>query len=48
VDDLLSALTNLGFSRAQAEKSVDAVVRQLPELSFEDALKRVLRELSGS
>ena len=48
VDDLLSALTNLGFPRAQAEKSIDAVIRQAPELSFEDALKRVLRELSGS
>jgi Holliday junction DNA helicase RuvA len=46
-EDLLSALANLGFPRASAEKSVEAVLREEPEISFEGALKRVLRKLSG-
>jgi len=46
-DDVLSALANLGFPRASAEKSVEAVLRDEPEISFEGALKRILRKLSG-
>lgn len=46
-DDLLSALANLGFPRPSAEKSVEAVLREEPESSFEGALKKVLRKLSG-
>ncbi|HJS74683.1 MAG TPA: Holliday junction branch migration protein RuvA [Vicinamibacteria bacterium] len=46
-DDLLSALANLGFPRPSAEKSVEAAVREEPEISFEAALKKVLRKLSG-
>ncbi len=46
-EDLISALVNLGFPRPQSEKAALAVARDEPELSFEDALKRVLRELSG-
>ncbi len=46
-EDLISALVNLGFARPQSEKAALAVARDEPELSFEDALKRVLRELSG-
>lgn len=46
-DDLLSALSNLGFPRPQAEQEVRAVVNEDPEASFEDALKNVLRRLSG-
>ncbi len=46
-EDLLSALANLGFPRLSAEKSVEAVVRGEPEISFEGALKKVLRKLSG-
>jgi holliday junction DNA helicase RuvA len=45
--DLLSALANLGFPRPSAEKSVEAAVREEPEISFEAALKKVLRKLSG-
>ncbi len=45
-EDLISALVNLGFPRPQSEKAALAVARDEPELSFEDALKRVLRELS--
>lgn len=47
-DDLVSALGNLGFPRPQAEKEVAAVVADDAEAKFEDALKRVLRKLSGS
>ncbi len=46
-EDLLSALANLGFPRPSAEKSVEAVLREDGEVSFEGALKRVLRKLSG-
>jgi Holliday junction DNA helicase RuvA len=46
-EDLLSALANLGFPRASAEKGVEAALREEPEISFEGALKRVLRKLSG-
>jgi Holliday junction DNA helicase RuvA len=42
-DDLLSALTNLGYQRATAEKSVDAVLKKSPDVSFEQALRAVLR-----
>ena len=42
-DDLLSALANLGYQRAAAEKAVDAVVKKAPGASFEQALRDVLR-----
>ncbi len=45
--DLLSALLNLGFPRALAETKVEAVVTSAPDIAFEDALKKALRELSG-
>lgn len=46
-EDLLSALGNLGFRSTSAEKSVEAVLREEPEIPFEGALKKVLRKLSG-
>lgn len=46
-EDVLSALANLGFPRPTAEKSVEAALREEPSISFEGALKRVLRKLSG-
>jgi Holliday junction DNA helicase RuvA len=46
-DDLLSALENLGFARPLAEKNVESVLRQDPRLPFEEALKTVLRKISG-
>ncbi len=46
-EDLISALVNLGFPRPSSEKAALAAVREAPDLSFEDALKKVLRELSG-
>jgi len=44
-DDLLSALLNLGYGRAPAEKSVDQVLKAAPDARFEDALKDALRAL---
>ena len=47
VDDLISALENLGFPRARAQREVEAVVGGASDVRFEDALKTVLRKLSG-
>jgi Holliday junction DNA helicase RuvA len=41
--DLLSALTNLGYKGAVAEKAVDAVLKKAPEGPFEQLLRDVLR-----
>jgi Holliday junction DNA helicase RuvA len=43
--DLISALQNLGYHRAQADKAVEAALATAPDATFEDALRRVLREL---
>ena len=43
--DLVSALQNLGYHRAQADKAVESTLAAAPDASFEDALRRVLREL---
>jgi len=45
-DDLLSALVNLGYHRAAAEKAIDGVLRQGGHASFEDSLRAVLRTLT--
>jgi holliday junction DNA helicase RuvA len=47
-DDLLSALVNLGYQRAVAEKALDKTVKDQPGTRFEDALKNVLRALMKS
>lgn len=47
-DDVLSALTNLGYQRHNVEKTVDKVLRATPDASFEPVLRDVLRELSRS
>jgi Holliday junction DNA helicase RuvA len=41
--DLLSALTNLGYKGAVAEKSVDAALRKSPDAPFEHLLRDILR-----
>jgi Holliday junction DNA helicase RuvA len=41
--DLLSALTNLGYKGAVAEKAVDAALRRAPDAAFEALLLDVLR-----
>ena len=43
--DLLSALLNLGYQRAPAEKAIDRELKASPEARFEDALRAVLRSL---
>ena len=47
-DDLLSALVNLGYHRAVAEKAVDKALQAEPDARFETALKDVLRALMKS
>ncbi|MGH9371787.1 MAG: Holliday junction branch migration protein RuvA, partial [Vicinamibacterales bacterium] len=44
-DDLLSALVNLGYHRPVAEKAIEAVLQRAPDVSFEQALRDVLRQL---
>jgi holliday junction DNA helicase RuvA len=46
-DDLLSALANLGYSRPEAERSIDRAVRAAEGAPFEDLLRRTLQILSG-
>lgn len=45
--DLLSALSNLGYSRPEAERGVDRALREDEGGRFEDLLRRALRILSG-
>jgi Holliday junction DNA helicase RuvA len=45
--DLLSALSNLGYSRAEAERGVDRALREDADGRFEDLLRRALQILSG-
>lgn len=45
-DDVLSALANLGYHRAAAEKAVDAVMRKGEAKAFDAALRDVLKALS--
>ena len=44
--DVLSALLNLGYHQPLAEKAIDRTLRAMPEPTFEQALKQVLRELA--
>lgn len=43
--DLLSALLNLGYQRASAEKAIEKVLKDVPEPRFDEALRAVLRAL---
>ena len=43
--DLLSALLNLGYQRAAADKAIDKTLRDSSEAGFEQALRDVLRAL---
>jgi len=45
-EDVLSALLNLGYKRGQAEKAVESVFQQNPDLSLEKALKASLKILA--
>jgi holliday junction DNA helicase RuvA len=44
--DLLSALVNLGYQRVGVEKALDKILLEMPEGTFEQLLKAVLRALS--
>jgi holliday junction DNA helicase RuvA len=44
-EDLVSALVNLGYHRPQAEKSVESALVSDPHPSFDQALRRVLKDL---
>jgi Holliday junction DNA helicase RuvA len=46
-DDLLSALTNLGYQPQAAEKAIDATLKRSPDASFENLLRDVLRGMMG-
>jgi Holliday junction DNA helicase RuvA len=47
-EDVLSALTNLGYSRSLAEKSLSIALRSTEgERSFEEILRNTLRQLAG-
>lgn len=43
--DLLSALTNLGYNRAVAEKAVAAARKKSPDAGFEELLRDILRQM---
>jgi len=42
-DDLLSALTNLGYNRAVAEKAIEAALEKRHGADFEQLLREILR-----
>ena len=46
-DDVLSALANLGYQRAAAEKAVDTVLAKAESREFESVLRESLRVLAG-
>jgi len=45
-DDLLSAMLNLGYQRAAAERAIERAVPRDTDLSFEDCLRAVLKSLT--
>jgi len=45
-DDLLSAMVNLGYQRAAAERAIDRAVPSGTDRSFEDCLRAVLKSLT--
>jgi Holliday junction DNA helicase RuvA len=46
-EDVISALLNLGYKKGQAEKAVEMVFRQDPNLALEKALKESLKILAA-
>jgi Holliday junction DNA helicase RuvA len=44
-EDLLSALLNLGYQRAAAEKAIEKVTKAAPAAAFEQALRDALRSM---
>ena len=46
-DDVISALVNLGYRKAEAERAVDAIARAGAPKGFSDYLKAALKKLTG-
>jgi Holliday junction DNA helicase RuvA len=46
-DDVISALVNLGYRKAEAERAVDATARAGAPKEFGEFLKEALRRLTG-
>ncbi len=46
--DLVSALLNLGYQRAAADKAIDKALKSSPDAAFEQALRDTLRQLMGT
>ncbi len=44
-DDLLSALINLGYQRAAAERAIDAALKKTPDAVFEHLVRDILRAM---
>jgi Holliday junction DNA helicase RuvA len=47
-EDVVSALVNFGYKRSEADRVVEAIVRQGAPADFSEFLKRALSALSGS
>jgi holliday junction DNA helicase RuvA len=45
-DDVISALVNLGYPKAIAERALLAILKETPDAKFETALKLALRKLA--
>jgi holliday junction DNA helicase RuvA len=45
-DDVISALVNLGYPKAIAERALGGVLKETPDAKFETALKLALRKLA--
>jgi len=43
--DLLSALVNLGYKGAVADKAVDTALKRTPDATFQDLLRDILRQM---
>jgi Holliday junction resolvasome RuvABC DNA-binding subunit len=46
-EDVVSALLNLGYKKAQAGKAVEIALRQAPDFTLEKALKESLKILAS-
>lgn len=46
VADTVSALVNLGINRANAEDAVQMVIRETPDVSFEELIRQALRRVA--
>ena len=47
-EDVASALANLGYARADADRALDRSLKANPEARFEELLRETLRQLSGA